>query len=108
MRKNIPFSCPTPHSREISHQRKKKERKLLPAAIPFLFWGEILHMPASGLGEMSIPVKGLNEIGPLNSALVLTLNVSACYEKLVQKATKHHACIIVVLEHNACMQVMVI
>jgi len=53
-------------------------------------------------------VKGLNEIGPLNSALVLTLNVSACYEKLVQKATMHHACIIVVLEHNACMQVMVI
>ncbi len=53
-------------------------------------------------------MKGINEIGPLKSALVLTLNVSACYEKLVQKAIKHHACIIVVLEHYACMQVMVI
>jgi hypothetical protein len=46
-------------------------------------------------------VTGLNEIRPLKSALVLTLNVSA---KLVQKATKHHACVIVVLEHYACMQ----
>jgi hypothetical protein len=43
----------------------------------------------------------------LKSALVLRLNVSACYEKFVQKATKHHACIIVVLQHYAYMQVMV-
>jgi hypothetical protein len=49
-------------------------------------------------------VKGLNETRALKSALVLTLNIPACFEKLVQKATTHHACIIVVLEHYACMQ----
>jgi hypothetical protein len=60
------------------------------------------------LGWDEYRVKVLNEIGPLKSALVLTLNISACYEKLVQKATKHHACIILVLEHYAYMQVTVI
>ncbi len=42
---------PPPHSGEISRQKKEK---LLPAAVsPFFRGGEILHMPASGLGEKS-------------------------------------------------------
>jgi hypothetical protein len=54
MRKNIRFSCPTPpYSREISHQKRKKSFCQPRFLLLFFFGGEILHMPASGLGEIS-------------------------------------------------------
>jgi hypothetical protein len=50
----FPFSCPTPPTFPRNFAAEKKEKKASASPTDSLFFGgEILHMPASGLGEKS-------------------------------------------------------